>query len=131
MTVMADKRAAPRVAFGLLVESGMVPAGLAADRRQAPLDARPSAPTARSPATATRARSTRSAPRCRARQSCNGWTFWHVEQRRASSQPIDALAPEASRPRYSGAHDARSSARPASSIRRSAMTARSRGWRAG
>ena len=27
MTVMADKRSAPRVAFGLLVESAMVPAG--------------------------------------------------------------------------------------------------------
>ena len=27
MTVMADKRSAPRVAFGLLVESGMVPPG--------------------------------------------------------------------------------------------------------
>ena len=27
MTVMADKRSAPRVAFGLLVESGLVPPG--------------------------------------------------------------------------------------------------------
>ena len=37
MTVMADKRSAPRVAFGLLVESGMIPAGIDADRRQAAL----------------------------------------------------------------------------------------------
>ncbi len=68
MQTVADKREQPRVAFGVLVESGLVPAGHGADRRQAPLDARRCAPTARSPARRTPARSTRSAPRSRARR---------------------------------------------------------------
>ena len=38
MQTVADKRGQPRVAFGVLVESGLVPAGTSADRRQAPLD---------------------------------------------------------------------------------------------
>ena len=69
MTDDGRKRdSAPRVAFGVLVESGLVPPGHGADRRQAPLDAPPCAPTARSPAARKPARSTRSAPRCRARR---------------------------------------------------------------
>ncbi|MDZ7714356.1 MAG: hypothetical protein U5L06_15255 [Rhodovibrio sp.] len=41
-----------------------------------------------------RARSTRSAPRCRARPACNGWTFWHVVQDDGSLVALDVLRPK-------------------------------------
>ena len=67
MTMMTESRSAPRVAFGLLVESGLIPPGAGSPTPGA-AGRRACAPTARSPAKRIRDRSTRSAPRSRARR---------------------------------------------------------------
>jgi modification methylase len=79
MTVMADKRSQPRVAFGLLVESGMVPAGsiLTDSKRRwsAKVNADGSIACDEQAGSIHKVGATlQGAP------SCNGWTFWHVEQ---------------------------------------------------
>src|SRR5687767_8743424 len=86
MTVMADKRSAPRVAFGLLVESGMVPAGstLTDSKR------RWSASVGADGSIACEGHSGsihKVGAALQGAPSCNGWTFWHG----ADGQPIDAL----------------------------------------
>jgi modification methylase len=89
MTVMADKRSQPRVAFGLLVESGMVPAGtLLTDSKRrwsASVSADGSIQCEGQAGSIHKiGAALQGAP------SCNGWTFWHVEQA-GKLQPIDAL----------------------------------------
>ena len=89
MTVMADKRSAPRVAFGLLVESGMVPAGSQltdAKRRWTAIVGADGSILCDGHAGSIHqvGAALQSAP------SCNGWTFWHVEVD-GKTQPIDAL----------------------------------------
>jgi modification methylase len=89
MTVMADKRSQPRVAFGLLVESGMVPAGstLVDSKRRwlASVNADGSiACDGEAGSIHKVGAGLQGAP------SCNGWTFWHVELD-GKLQPIDAL----------------------------------------
>ena len=89
MTVMADKRSAPRVAFGLLVESGMVPAGSVmtdARRRWTATVGADGSVTCEGHAGSIHkvGAALQGAP------SCNGWTFWHVEVD-GRAQPIDAL----------------------------------------
>ncbi|MFL6769632.1 MAG: site-specific DNA-methyltransferase [Sphingomicrobium sp.] len=89
MTVMADKRSQPRVAFGLLVESGMVPAGssLADAKRRwsAKVNADGSIACEGEAGSIHKVGAAlQGAP------SCNGWTFWHVEID-GKLQPIDAL----------------------------------------
>ena len=89
MTVMADKRSAPRVAFGLLVESGMVPAGSAmtdAKRRWTAAVGADGSIVCEGHAGSIHkvGAALQGAP------SCNGWTFWHVEVD-GRTQPIDAL----------------------------------------
>ena len=89
MELMTEKRSAPRVAFGLLVESGMVPAGTmltdAKRRWQAKVCADGSIVSdAHAGSIHKVGAALQGAP------SCNGWTFWHVEQG-GSLQPIDAL----------------------------------------
>ncbi|QNM83419.1 site-specific DNA-methyltransferase [Sphingomonas sabuli] len=89
MATMADKRAAPRVAFGLLVESGMCPPGTrlvdAKRRFSASVRADGSVESgAHSGSIHKVGAALQGAP------SCNGWTFWHVEDGKAL-QPIDAL----------------------------------------
>ena len=89
MTVMADKRAAPRVAFGLLVESGMVPAGSQmtdAKRRWTATVGADGSIVCEGHAGSIHkvGAALQGAP------SCNGWTFWHVEVG-GRSQPIDTL----------------------------------------
>ena len=78
MTVMADKRSQPRVAFGLLVEIGMVPAGstLTDSKRRwsASVNADGSiACDGEAGSIHKVGAALQGAP------SCNGWTFWHVE----------------------------------------------------
>ena len=89
MEVVPDKRSAPRVAFGLLVECGLVPAGttLTDSKRRWTASVRADG----SIACGSHAGSIhkvgaalQSAP------SCNGWSFWHVEDG-GSLQPIDVL----------------------------------------
>jgi modification methylase len=89
MTVMTEKRAAPRVAFGVLVESGLVPAGTvltdAKRRWSATVHADGSI------GCDTQAGSIHKVGAAlQGAPSCNGWTFWHVEQD-GGLRPIDAL----------------------------------------
>ncbi|HET9398269.1 MAG TPA: DNA methyltransferase, partial [Sphingomicrobium sp.] len=89
MTVMADKRSQPRVAFGLLVESGMVPAGsrLTDPKRRwtASVNADGSIACDGHAGSIHRVGAVlQGAP------SCNGWTFWYVEHE-GRLQPIDTL----------------------------------------
>ena len=89
MTVMADKRSAPRVAFGLLVESGMVPAGTvltdAKHRWKARVGADGSIVCDGEAGSIHRVGAAlQGAP------SCNGWTFWHIELA-GKLKPIDTL----------------------------------------
>lgn len=89
MQVAPDKRSAPRVAFGLLVEYGMVaPGTLLTDskrRWQAKVCADGSiACEAHTGSIHQVGAALQGAP------SCNGWSFWHVEEGGAL-QPIDAL----------------------------------------
>jgi len=89
MTVMADKRSQPRVAFGLLVESGMVPAGsrLTDSKRRWSASVNADGAIACDGQTGSIHKigaTLQGAP------SCNGWTFWHVEHE-GRLQPIDAL----------------------------------------
>ena len=89
MQTVADKRDQPRVAFGALVESGLVPAGsllLDAKRRwNANVRADGSIVSGTHSGSIHQVGAAlQGAP------SCNGWTFWHVEAGGAL-QPIDAL----------------------------------------
>ena len=89
MQTVADKRSQPRVAFGLLVESGMVPAGstLTDSRRRWSASVRADGSIACDSVSGSIHKvgaSLQGAP------SCNGWTFWHVEQGGALVA-IDAL----------------------------------------
>jgi len=79
MQTVPDKRSAPRVAFGTLVESGLVPAGMkltdAKRRWMASVRADGSiACESHSGSIHKVGAALQGAP------SCNGWTFWHVVQ---------------------------------------------------
>ncbi|WP_338505468.1 site-specific DNA-methyltransferase [Sphingomonas kaistensis] len=92
METVPDKRSQPRVAFGLLVESGLVPPGTvlmdtkrrwkAAVRADGSLSCGPHAGSIHKVGAGLN-----KAP------SCNGWTFWHVE-RMGRLVPIDTLRQE-------------------------------------
>jgi modification methylase len=89
MQVAPDKRSAPRVAFGLLVEYGMVAPGTVLTdskrRWQAKVCADGSIACEAHAGTIHKVGAAlQGAP------SCNGWSFWHVEEAGAL-QPIDAL----------------------------------------
>lgn len=89
MKVMASKRAAPRVPFGTLVETGLVGAGsLLSDSRRR-WHARVLADGsiiegALQGSIHQVGAALQNAP------SCNGWSFWHVEQGE-QLVPLDAL----------------------------------------
>jgi modification methylase len=89
METVADKRAQPRVAFGLLVETGVVPPGtLLTDAKR-----RWSASVRADGSIACGSHSGsihRVAAALQNAASCNGWTFWHVDQGGALN-PLDAL----------------------------------------
>ena len=78
MRTVADKRSQPRVAFGLLVESGAVPAGSALTDSKRRWKATVGADgtlhcESHSGSIHKVGAALQGAP------SCNGWTFWHVE----------------------------------------------------
>lgn len=89
MGTMAEKRSAPRVAFGLLVERGLCPPGtmLADSKRR--YSAR-----VRSDGSIESAGHSGSIHKVGAAlqraPSCNGWTFWHVDEGE-ELRPLDAL----------------------------------------
>jgi len=89
MQTVTDKREQPRVAFGVLVENGLVPAGTTltdAKRRW----------TASVRADGSIACETHSGSihkvgaALQGAPSCNGWTFWHVDQA-GGLQPLDSF----------------------------------------
>jgi modification methylase len=89
MATMADKRAAPRVAFGLLVESGLCPPGtvLTDGKRRFSAQVRADGSIesgAHSGSIHKVGAALQGAP------SCNGWTFWHLD-RAGELQPLDEL----------------------------------------
>ena len=89
MGVMADKRTAPKVAFGLLVESGMIPPGtpLMDSKRRFAATVGVDGSIACNGHTGSIHKvgaALQGAP------SCNGWTYWHVE-RMGLLEPIDTL----------------------------------------
>ena len=89
MTVMADKRSQPRVAFGLLVESGMVPAGSVLTDSKRRWSARVGADGSIS-CEGEAGSIHKVGAALQGAPSCNGWTFWHLEME-GKLQPIDAL----------------------------------------
>jgi modification methylase len=89
MQTMADKRDQPRVAFGALVENGLVPAGttLTDSKRRWSASVRADGSITCAPHSGSIHQvgaALQGAP------SCNGWTFWHVDQG-GSLQPLDAF----------------------------------------
>ncbi|HXS49158.1 MAG TPA: site-specific DNA-methyltransferase [Sphingomicrobium sp.] len=89
MRTVPDKREQPRVAFGVLVESGMVPPGTALTDARRRWTANVCADGSISAASHTGSihkvgAALQNAP------SCNGWTFWHVDDG-GSLRPLDAL----------------------------------------
>ena len=89
MQTVPDKRDQPRVAFGVLVESGMVPPGsmLTDAKRRWTANVRADgsiACAAHSGSIHKVGAALQKAP------SCNGWTFWHVEEDDLL-RPLDAL----------------------------------------
>jgi modification methylase len=79
METVPDKRGQPRVAFGLLVESGMVPAGATLTDSKRRWSARVRADGSiecegHSGSIHKVGSALQGAP------SCNGWTFWHIEE---------------------------------------------------
>jgi modification methylase len=98
MATMADKRAAPRVAFGLLVEGGLCPPGtmLTDSKRRFSAHVRADGSIecgGQSGSIHKVGAALQDAP------SCNGWTFWHVAGSR-TLEPLDSL-----RQKYLGAAD--------------------------
>ncbi len=89
MQTVPDKREQPRVAFGTLVESGLIPAGtnLTDAKRRWTASVRADGSIAgggKSGSIHQVGAALQDAP------SCNGWTFWHVE-RGGSLTMLDAL----------------------------------------
>src|SRR3954466_2330734 len=89
MQTVTDKREQPRVAFGTLVESGMIPAGtsLIDGKRRWTASVRADGSIVgggKSGSIHQVGAALQGAP------SCNGWTFWHVEQG-GELEPIDTL----------------------------------------
>jgi modification methylase len=89
MRTMPDKRDQPRVAFGVLVESGLVPPGSPltdAKRRWTATVCADGSIVCDAHAGSIHkvGAALQGAP------SCNGWTFWHVDEG-GSLQPLDAL----------------------------------------
>jgi modification methylase len=89
MQTVPDKRTQPRVAFGLLVESGMVPPGtmLTDAKRRWTASVRADGSVASG---AHGGSIHKVGAALQGAPSCNGWTFWHVEQS-GGLQPLDAL----------------------------------------
>jgi modification methylase len=89
MQVVPDKRSQPRVAFGLLVESGMVAPGSMLTDSKRRWHAKVCADGSlvcdvHAGSIHKVGASLQGAP------SCNGWSFWHLEEG-GKLQPIDAL----------------------------------------
>ena len=89
MATMADKRAAPRVAFGVLVEGGLCAPGTMLTDAKRRFSARVRADGSIE-AGANSGSIHKVGAALQGAPSCNGWTFWHVEQNGAL-QPLDSF----------------------------------------
>jgi modification methylase len=89
MQVVADKRTQPRVAFGLLVESGLVPPGIRVtdSKRRWSAEVRADGSVECS---GHQGSIHKVGAALQGAPSCNGWTFWHIEEGGALVA-IDAL----------------------------------------
>ena len=89
MRTVPDKREQPRVAFGVLVESGIVPAGtvLTDAKRRWAATVRADGSIA---CDADAGSIHKVGAALQGAPSCNGWTFWHVTEGGAL-RPLDAL----------------------------------------
>jgi modification methylase len=90
MLSIPEKKAAPRVAFGLLVESGLIPPGsvLSDSRRRWTAQVRADGVLASSCGASGSIH--RLGAQLQNAPSCNGWSFWHIETPEGL-QPIDSL----------------------------------------
>ena len=90
MTVMPTRRTAPRVAFGALVEAGLIPPGtmLVDARRRWRAEVRADGSLGHA---ALAGSIHKVGAELQGAPSCNGWTFWHVDRDDAPIEPIDAL----------------------------------------
>ncbi|MBA3527417.1 MAG: site-specific DNA-methyltransferase [Sphingomonas sp.] len=89
MTGMPDKRSAPRIPFGLLVESGIIAPGTELTDARRRWSARVCSDG--SVASGDQIGSIHKVGAALQRTpSCNGWTFWHVEQD-GQIQPLDSV----------------------------------------
>ena len=89
MTVVPDKRSAPRIAFGVLVETGLIAPGTALTDARRRWNGKVCADG--SIASGGNIGSIHKVGAALQRApSCNGWTFWHVEQD-GRLQPLDSF----------------------------------------
>lgn len=89
LTTMQSPRAAPKVAFGTLVETGWIAAGARLFDKKRKLSA-----TVRADGSLAAGADTGSihglGARLQGAPSCNGWTFWHIEHE-GELKPLDAI----------------------------------------
>jgi modification methylase len=89
LTTMQSPKAAPKVAFGTLIETGWIAPGAVLTDKKRRLTA-----TVRADGSLLSGTETVSihgvGARLQGAPSCNGWTFWHIEHE-GESKPIDAL----------------------------------------
>ncbi|HQE00128.1 MAG TPA: DNA methyltransferase, partial [Novosphingobium sp.] len=89
LTTMQSRKDAPRVAFGALVEAGLIPPGAQVFDKQRRWSA-----TVRADGSLESGKETGSihgvGKVLQGAPSCNGWTFWHIEHDSAV-KPLDAL----------------------------------------
>jgi modification methylase len=89
LTTMMSKRSAPRVAFGQLIESGMIaPGAQLFDRKRRWMASVRADGSIMADAAIGSIHSVGSA--VQGAPSCNGWTFWHIEHE-GEVKPLDAL----------------------------------------
>ena len=95
IAVARCKRAEPRIAFGTLIELGIIAAGsrLFDERRSIMAEVRADGTLALAGAQGS---IHKMGAQSQGRSACNGWTFWHFEAR-GRLEPIDTLRQEARR----------------------------------
>ncbi len=89
LVAMPEKSAEPRVAFGVLVETGAIQPGTALTDARRRFHAVVQADGTLAATCGGRGTIHKLGAALQAAPSCNGWTFWHIEQA-GVLQPIDA-----------------------------------------
>ncbi|NBC35710.1 site-specific DNA-methyltransferase [Novosphingobium sp. FSY-8] len=89
LTTMQSKKAAPKVAFGTLIETGWIAPGTVLSDKKGRFSA-----TVRADGSLVSDKTTGSIHSCGAQlqgaPSCNGWTFWHLTHQ-GEVKPLDAI----------------------------------------